>query len=76
MRVLLYTIKRSFAKLNNKHRMCCNKPIDYKILTKLFLGVIAWLYGEGGNSHVLANRMCHFYGTQFWKEDKIFGVYF
>ena len=24
------------AKLNIKHRMCCNKPIDYKMLTKFF----------------------------------------
>ena len=46
MQVLLYTIKRSMAKLNIKHRMCCNKPIDYKILTKFFLDIIAWLYGK------------------------------
>ena len=24
--------KRSLAKLNIKHRMCCNKPINYKML--------------------------------------------
>ena len=42
------------AKLNIKHRMCCNKPIDYKMLTKFFLDIIAWLYGEGGNSNILA----------------------
>ena len=56
MGVLLYTIKRPLAKLNvffKKHRICCNEPIDYKMLTKLFLDVIAWLYGEGGNSHIL-----------------------
>ena len=44
---LLYTIKRSLAKLNIKHRVCYNKPIDYKMLTKFFLDIIAWLYGEG-----------------------------
>ena len=60
MWVLLYTIKKSLAKLNIKHRTCCNKPIDYKILTKFFLGITAWLYGEGGNSHILGYRMCHF----------------
>ena len=43
------------AKLNTKHRMCCNKPIDYKMLIKFFLDIIAWLYGEGGNSHILAD---------------------
>ena len=53
MGVLLKTIKRSLAKLNIKHRMCCDKPIDYKILAKFFLDIIAWLYGEGGNSHIL-----------------------
>ena len=43
------------AKLNIKHRMCsCNKPIDYEMLTKFFLDIIVWLYGEGGNSHLLA----------------------
>ena len=46
MRVLLYTIKRSLAKLNIKHRMCCNKPIDYKMLIKFFLDITAWLYGK------------------------------
>ena len=76
MGVLLYTIKRSLAKLNIKHRMCCNKPIDHKILTKFFLDVIAWLYGEGGNSHILAYRVCHFYGIQFRLENKSFGSIF
>ena len=42
------------AKLNIKHRMCCNKPTDYKMLTKFFLDIIALLYGEGGKSHILA----------------------
>ena len=46
MRVLLYTIKRSLGKLNIKHRMCCNKPIDYKMLTKFFLDILALLYGK------------------------------
>ena len=46
MRVLLYAIKRSLAKLNIKHRMCCNKPIDYKMLTKFFLDIITWFYGK------------------------------
>ena len=57
MGVLLYTITRSLAKLNIKDRMCCNKPIDYKMLTKFFLDAIAWLHEEGGNSHILAYRM-------------------
>ena len=39
-------IKRSLAKLNIKHRMCCNKPVDYKLLTKFFLDIIAWFYGK------------------------------
>ena len=66
------------AKLNIKHRMCCKKPIDYMMLTKFFLDIIAWLYGEGGNSHILAYiyRMCHFYGTQFLLENKNLWVYF
>ena len=66
------------AKLNIKLRLCCNEPIDYKMLTKFLLNIIAWLYGEGGNFHILAYiyRMCHFYGTQFWLENKNFGVYF
>ena len=34
MRVLLYTIKRSLAELNIKHRMCCNESTDYKMLAK------------------------------------------
>ena len=46
MRVLLYTIKRSLAKVNIKHGMYCNKPIDYKMLTKFFLDIFAWLYGK------------------------------
>ena len=32
--------------------MCCNKPIDYKMLAKFFLDIVAWLDGEGGNSHI------------------------
>ena len=75
MRVLLYTIKRSSAKLIIKHRMYCNKPINYKGLTKLFLDIIAWLYEEGGNSHILEYRMCHFRALSFgWKIN--FWVYF
>ena len=46
MRVLLHTIKRSLAKLNIKHRMCCNKPTDYKMLTKFFLDIFGLLYGK------------------------------
>ena len=76
MRVLPYTIKRSLAELNIEHRMCCNKPIDYKMLTKFFLDVIAWLYGEGGNSQILAYRMCHFYGTLFRLENNKLWVFF
>ena len=45
-----------------KHRMCCNRPIDYKMLAKFFLDIIAWLYREGANSHILGYRMCHFLG--------------
>ena len=44
MRVLLYTIKRSLAKLNIKHRMCCNEPTDYKMLTKFFPDIFALSY--------------------------------
>ena len=46
MRVLRYTIKRSLAKLNIKHRKSCNKPIAYKMLTKFFLDIFALLYGK------------------------------
>ena len=42
MGVLQYTIERSLTKLNIKHRMCCNKPVDYKMLTKFFLDIIAY----------------------------------
>ena len=46
MRVLLYTIKRSLAKLNIKHRMCYSEPTDYKMLTKVFLDIFALSYGK------------------------------
>ena len=46
MRVLLYVIKRSLAKLNIKHRMCCNKPTDYKMLTKFLPDIFALSYGK------------------------------
>ena len=73
--VLLYTIKGSLAKLNIKHIMYCNKPVNYKMLNKFFLDIMAWLYGEGGNSHILGYRMCHFRALSFgWKIN--FWVYF
>ena len=66
MWVLLYTIKRSLTKLNIKHRMCCNKPIDYKMLTKFFLDIHCLVVREGGNSHILLGyRMCHFRALSF-----------
>ena len=43
---MLCTIKTSLAKLNIKHRMCCNIPIDHKMLTKFFLDIFALLYGK------------------------------
>ena len=46
MRVLLYIIKRSLAKLNIKHRMCCNEPTDYKMLTKFFPDIFVLSYGK------------------------------
>ena len=46
MQVLLYAIKRSLAKLNIKHNMCCNKAIDYKMLTKSFPDIFALFYGK------------------------------
>ena len=46
MWVLRYTIKRSLAKLNIKHKMSCSKPIAYKMLTKFFLDIFALLYGK------------------------------
>ena len=46
MRILLYTIKRSLAKLNIKHRMRCNKPIDCKMLIKFLLDIFTLLYGK------------------------------
>ena len=76
MWVLLSTIKRSLAKLNIKHGMCCNKPTDYKMLAKFFLDIIAWFFGEGGNSQILGYRMCHFQGTRFRLKNKNFLVYF
>ena len=73
MRVLLYAIKRSLAKF--KHRMCCNKPINYKMLTKFFLELIAWLFGEDGNFHIFGYRMYHFRVlSSGWKIN--FWVYF
>ena len=60
MQVLLYTIKRSLAILNIEYRMCFNKPIDYKMLTKFFPDIITWFHGEGGNSHILGYKMCHY----------------
>ena len=82
MRVLLYTIKRSLAKLNIKHRMCCNEPIDYKMLTKFFPDNFALLYGKDVRKD--ATPIC--WGTgyasfrplidQFRLENKDFGVYF
>ena len=76
MGALLYIIKRSLAKLNIKHRMCCDKPIDYKMLSKFFLDIIAWLYGEGGNSHILAYRMCISMALSFGWKIEIFGSVF
>ena len=73
MGVLLYTIKRSLAKLNIKHRMCCDKSIDYKMLTKFFLDIM--LHGEGGSSHILAYRMCIFMALSFGWEIKILGLF-
>ena len=75
MWVLLYTIKRSLTKLNIKHGMCCNKPINYKMLTKFFLDTIVWLYGEGDNSHILGRRMCYFKVLSFGSKIN-FWVYF
>ena len=46
MRVLLYTIKRSLAKLNIKLRMCCNESTDYKMLAKFFPDIFALSYGK------------------------------
>ena len=46
MRVLLYTIKRSLEKLNIKHRICCNEPTDYQMLTKFFPDIFALSYGK------------------------------
>ena len=46
MRVLLYTIKRSLAKKNIKHRMYCNESTDYKMLVKFFPDIFALLYGK------------------------------
>ena len=47
MQVLLYTIKRSLiGKIEYQTQMCCNKPIDYKMLTKFFLDIFALLYGK------------------------------
>ena len=43
---LLYTVKRSLAKLNIKHRMCCNEPTDYKMLTKFLPDIFALFYGK------------------------------
>ena len=56
LEVVFYCIplRDLLAKLNIKHKMCCNKPIDCKMIAKFFLYIIAWLYGEGGNSHILA----------------------
>ena len=48
------TLRDLLAKLNIKHKICCNKPIDYKMLTKFLPDIIAWLHREGGNSHILA----------------------
>ena len=45
--------ERSLAKLNIRHGMRCNKPINYKMLTKFLLDIIAWSYGQEGNSHIL-----------------------
>ena len=76
MRVLLYTVKRSLAKLNIEHRMCCNKPVDYKMLIKFFLDVIAWLYGEGGNSHYWHIGCAIFMALSFGWKIKFLGLFF
>ena len=63
MRVLLYTIKRSLAKLNIKP-ICCNESTDYKMLAKFFPDIFALSLWEGCkegcNSHILGYRMSHF----------------
>ena len=60
--------------------MCCNKPIDYKMLTMFSPDMIAWLYGEEGTgSHILAyiNIGCAiFMALCFGWKIKIFGSIF
>ena len=72
MRVLLYTIKRSLAKLNIEHKMCCNKPIDYKTLTKFFQTSLPGCM-EKEVTPIYWHIGC---GNQFQLENKNFWVYF
>ena len=76
MQVLLYTIKRSLEKLNNKHRMCCNKPIDYKMLTKFFLDILALLYGKEVTPIYWGIGCAIFRPLSFGQKIKMFGSLF
>ena len=76
MQVLLYTIKRSLAKLNIKHRMCCNKPIDYRMLAKCFLDIFALLYGKVVTPIYWDTGCAIFRPLSFGQKIKIFGSIF
>ena len=73
---LLYTIKRSLAKLNIKHRMCSNKPIDYKMLTKFFLDIFALLYGKDVTLIYWGIEFAIFSPLSFGQKIKILGSIF
>ena len=75
-RVSLYTIKRSLAKLNIKHRICCNKPIDYKMLTKFFWTSLPDCMGKEVTPIYWHIGCAIFFATQFWLENKNLWVYF
>ena len=68
---------RSLAKLNIKQRMCCNKPIDNKMLTKFFLDIIVWLHGKEVTPMYCWGLGCAiFRALSFGSKIKIFGSMF
>ena len=76
MRVLLYTIKRSLAKLNIKHRMCCNESTDYKMLAKFFPDIFALSYGKDVTPIYWGTGCAIFWPLSFDWKIKILGSIF
>ena len=56
--------------------MCCNKPIDYKMLTKFFIDIFALLYGKEVTPIYWSIGCAIFKTLSFSQKIKIFGSIF